>query len=181
MVVVTLAGVGFSGAWPQHCGLGSRLFQPLQLTLVFPPADAKPCLKREEKLPPEPRGGPRPACTACGRFFLDQEALISHVLHVHLSEQTLPFPQCGGFLGGPGSPAALQSTHVQEPVFICIDCKGSFVYEEQEAGRIHAQLALGKLFKCFDCSCKVALMVDQKPDALLSSDLFGQPDAMYYR
>ncbi|XP_066484644.1 uncharacterized protein [Tiliqua scincoides] len=147
-----------------------------------PPAprpDAKPGLRHEEKLLPELRRDPQPACKACGRCFLDQETLLSHMLRTHLSERALSFPQRGGFLGGP---AALQSRACpQERVFVCIDCKGSFVCEEQEAGQIHAQLALGKLFKCFECSHRVALLVDQKPGVLHGQIPFGQPDATYCR
>ncbi|XP_048366488.1 uncharacterized protein LOC125440671 [Sphaerodactylus townsendi] len=88
----------------------------------------------------------------------------------------------------PGNLAAHQDSHrpeqqqqQQQQLFTCIDCRSSFAYEEQEAGRIRGQLALGKLFKCLSCSCRRPLAVDQKPDALLHGSLpFGQPDGADY-
>ncbi|XP_077772708.1 uncharacterized protein LOC114607153 isoform X7 [Podarcis muralis] len=144
-------------------------------------AEAKPHIKREEQ-----RGGPQgPAthrCKDCGRTFPQRDALISHVLRTHFGERALPCPQCGKFFGSDSSLAAHQSTHCLERVFTCIDCKSNFVYEEQEAARIHAQLALGKLFKCFGCSCKIAALLarDQKPDAQEGCPPFGQLDATFY-
>ncbi|KAH0627739.1 hypothetical protein JD844_003880 [Phrynosoma platyrhinos] len=141
------------------------------------PAEAQPCIKLEEKLGPDPRHD----CRDCGLSFLRREGLISHVLRIHFGEQTLPCLQCGKSFGGPSSLAAHQNTHHLEQAFTCVDCQNRFVYKEEEAGRIKAQLALGKLFKCFNCSCKMAL-ADQKPDLLLEgSSPFGQPEAQYYR
>ncbi|XP_054847738.1 uncharacterized protein LOC129337812 isoform X2 [Eublepharis macularius] len=138
--------------------------------------DPKFCVKQEEKL----KGPPPYDCKDCGQSFPERETLISHLLRVHFSERALPCPECGKFFGTLGSLAAHQSIHRREqPGFTCIDCNNNFVYEEQEAGRIRTQLALGKLFKCFSCSCKTALLADQKPDLLHGSLPFGQPDDMY--
>lgn len=107
-------------------------------------------------------------CQECGQSFPERDQLLSHVLCIHVSERSLPRLECGEFL------AAHRNARPREPqLFTCIDCHSSFAYEEQEAGRICAQLALGKLFKCFSCSCKSPLAPDQKP--------FGQPGSLYYR
>ncbi|XP_061441727.1 uncharacterized protein LOC133364856 isoform X2 [Rhineura floridana] len=145
------------------------------------PVEAKPCIKHEETLEAT-REMPTHSCKDCGRSFPERDALISHVLRVHFSERALPCPQCGKFFGSPSSLAAHQKSHHQERVFTCVDCKSNFVYEEQEATRIHAQLALGKLFKCFSCSCKIAALLagDQKADMLQSPPHFGQLDATYF-
>ncbi|CAI5789474.1 protein ANTAGONIST OF LIKE HETEROCHROMATIN PROTEIN 1-like [Podarcis lilfordi] len=144
-------------------------------------ADAKPHIKREEQRG-DPQGPATHHCKDCGRTFPQRDALISHVLRTHFGERALPCPQCGKFFGSDSSLAAHQSTHCLERVFTCIDCKSNFVYEEQEAARIHAQLALGKLFKCFGCSCKIAALLarDQKPDAQEGCPPFGQLDATFY-
>ncbi|XP_034986033.2 uncharacterized protein LOC118092265 isoform X2 [Zootoca vivipara] len=145
------------------------------------PADTKPHIKCEEQRG-DPQGPATHHCKDCGSSFPDRDALISHVLRTHFGERALPCPQCGKFFGSDSSLAAHQSTHGLERVFTCIDCKSTFVYEEQEAGRIHAQLALGKLFKCFGCSCKIAALLarDQKPEAQEGCPPFGELDATFY-
>nr|XP_034986031.1 uncharacterized protein LOC118092265 isoform X2 [Zootoca vivipara]XP_034986032.1 uncharacterized protein LOC118092265 isoform X2 [Zootoca vivipara] len=144
-------------------------------------ADTKPHIKCEEQRG-DPQGPATHHCKDCGSSFPDRDALISHVLRTHFGERALPCPQCGKFFGSDSSLAAHQSTHGLERVFTCIDCKSTFVYEEQEAGRIHAQLALGKLFKCFGCSCKIAALLarDQKPEAQEGCPPFGELDATFY-
>ncbi|XP_042328395.1 uncharacterized protein LOC121933133 [Sceloporus undulatus] len=141
------------------------------------PAEAQPCIKLEEK----PGADHTHDCRDCGLSFSQREALISHVLRIHFGEQALPFLQCEKSFGGPSSLVAHQNAHHPEQAFTCIDCQSRFVYKKEEAGQIQAQLALGKLFKCFNCRCKMALAVDQKPDLLLDGTVtFGQPDALYY-
>ncbi|XP_072858744.2 uncharacterized protein LOC110082590 isoform X5 [Pogona vitticeps] len=147
------------------------------------PADALACIKGEEKpgaAKREPGGVPAHDCKECGQSLPGRDARMAHVLGTRLHPQALPCPLCGRVFGSPSSLALHQHTCHRERVFTCVDCKSSFLYEEQEASRIQAQLALGQLFKCFHCSCRIALLVDQKPSSLHGGMAFGQPDTLYY-
>ncbi|KAJ7322231.1 hypothetical protein JRQ81_018518 [Phrynocephalus forsythii] len=141
------------------------------------PGDATACLKDEEKVGATKRepGGMTPHdCKECGQRFPRREALLSHVLCTHFPEQAWPCHLGGRCFG------SLALHHRQEQVFTCVDCKSSCAYEEQEAGRIHVQLALGKHFRCFHCSGQIALLVDQKPGSLPGAPTFGPPGTTYY-
>ncbi|XP_044278455.1 uncharacterized protein LOC123019560 [Varanus komodoensis] len=148
-----------------------------------PAAEAAPCVEREERprAPPEElRDAPARGRRDCGRGSPERDSLPPHEPCAHPGQRALPSPQGGEVFGGPSALAAHRSGRPPPPGFTCMDCQSHFVYAEPEASRIHAQLALGKLFRCLGCSCRVALLVGQEPGMLQASLPFGPLDALYY-